>query len=326
MSELLNLVGLSTGVALYAMLLTMVVRATRAPSARETFDPVLLATALLGLVWNLCALPTYELPKVGIVGPFPWLVAIGFSALGFLPAAVVHSILRGSSGLRGVVKRSLVATAYAVSAVALVLQFRAAGAGLTVPSALAMQLLTYTFIALVLPLAAVTRGQPGARRALWIAALAIFAVSALHLSEFHQGDASWPIELLGHHASVPLAFAMLYQDYPFALADLFLKRALALLLLVATSFVAIALFGASSAAFARFVQMDPRQIGALVTVWVATALVYPTLRRGASWFVDVVVLHRPDYRSLRATITRRLQGSESAPEVLCAVCELLAPA
>jgi len=314
MSELLNLVGLSTGVALYAMLLTMVVRAARAPSAREAFDPVLLATALLGLLWNLCALPAYELPKVGIIGPFPWLVAIGFGALGFLPAVVVHSILRGRpGGIQGVLNRSLVSAAYAVSTIALVLQFRAAADGRTVPSALAMQLLTYTFIALVLPLATVTRGQPGARRALWIAALAIFAVSALHLSEFHQGDASWPIELLGHHASVPLAFAMLYQDYPFALADLFLKRALALLLLVATSFVAIALFGASSAAFARLVQMDPRQIGALVTVWVATALVYPTLRRGASWFVDVVVLHRPDYRSLRATITRRLQGSEDPP-------------
>jgi len=327
MSELLNLVGLSTGVALYAMLLTMVVRATRASSARETFDPVLLATALLGLIWNLCALPGYELPKVGITGPFPWLVAIGFSALGFLPAAVVHSILRGRpGGIQGTLKRSLVTAAYAVSTIALVLQFRAAADGLTVPSALAMQLLTYTFVALVLPLATVTRGQPGARRALWIAALAIFAVSALHLSEFHQGDASWPIELVGHHASVPLAFAMLYQDYPFALADLFLKRALTLLLLVATSFVAIALFGASSPAFARFVQIDPRQIGALVTLWVATALLYPTLRRGASWFVDVVVLHRPDYRSLRAEITRRVQASESTPEVLSAVCGLLAPA
>ena len=327
MSELLNLVGLSTGVALYAMLLTMVIRATRVRSAYETFDPVLLATALLGLVWNLCALPAYELPKVGIVGPFPWLVAIGFSALGYLPAAVVHSILRdGPSGIRGSVKRSLATAAYAVSTIALVLQFRAAAGGATIPSALAMRLLTYTFIALVLPLAFVTRGQPGARRALWIAALAIFAVSALHLSEFHQGEASWPIELLGHHASVPLAFAMLYQDYPFALADLFLKRALALLLLVATSFVAIALFSVSSAAFARFVQMDPRQIGALVTVWVATALVYPTLRRGAFWFVDVVVLHRPDYRSLRAMITRRLQSSESTSEVLSDVCELLAPA
>src|ERR1700681_1700474 len=116
MRELLNLLGLSNGAAPYAMLLTMVIRATRAPSAHETFDPVLLATALLGLVWNLCALPAYELPKVGIIGPFPWLVAIGFSALGFLPAAVVHSILReGPSGIRGSVKRSLATAAYAVS-------------------------------------------------------------------------------------------------------------------------------------------------------------------------------------------------------------------
>jgi two-component system LytT family sensor kinase len=327
MSELLNLVGLSTGVALYAMLLTMVVRATRAPSGHEPFDLVLLSTALLGLVWNLFALPAYELPKVGIVGPFPWLVAIGFSALGFLPAVVVHSILRqGPSGIPGLIKRLLAATAYAVSSIALVLQFQAAADGSVVPSQPAMQLLTYTFIALVLPLAAVTRGQPGARRALWIAALAIFAVSALHLSQLHQGEASWPIELLGHHASVPLAFAMLYQDYPFALADLFLKRALALLLLVATSLVAIALFGVSSVAFARFVQMDPRQIGALITVWIATALVYPTLRRGAFWFVDAVILHRPDYRSLRSTISRRLQTCESIPDVLSDVCALLAPA
>jgi len=28
------------------------------------------------------------------------------------------------------------------------------------------------------------------------------------------------VELLGHHASLPLALAILYQDYPFALADL----------------------------------------------------------------------------------------------------------
>ena len=28
-------------------------------------------------------------------GPFPFLTAIGFCALGFLPAVVVHSVLRG---------------------------------------------------------------------------------------------------------------------------------------------------------------------------------------------------------------------------------------
>jgi two-component system, LytTR family, sensor kinase len=326
MSELLNLIGLSTGVALYAMLLTMVVRANRASSARR-FDPVLLSTALLGLVWNLCALPAYELPKVGVAGPFPWLVAVGFSALGFLPAAVVHSVLRqGPTGIQGAVRRLLATTAYSVSAAAFLLQFQAAGSGSTVPSPLAMQVLTYTFVALVFPLAVVTRGQHGSRRALWIAALATFAVSALHLSQSHRGEASWPIELLGHHASVPLAFAMLYQDYPFALADLFLKRALALMLLVATSFVVIALFATSSAAFARFVQMDPRQIGALVTVWIGTALVYPTLRRGSFWFVDVVVLHRSNYRSLRASVVARLQASESTSDVMSGVCELLATA
>ena len=327
MSELLNLVGLSTGVALYAMLLVMVVRATRAPSGRQVLDPVLLATALLGLVWNLCALPAYELPQVGILGPFPWLVAVGFSALGFLPAAVVHSILReGPHGIRGSLRRSLATIAYGVSAAALLLQFRAAAEGATVPSVLAMQLLTYSFVALVVPLAAVTRGQPGARRALWVAALAIFAVSALHLSQFHQGESSWPVELLGHHASVPLAFAMLYQDYPFALADLFLKRALALLILVATSFVAIAAFGALSAAFEHFVQTDPRQVGVLVTLWIATALLYPALRRATAWFVDAVVLRRPDYPSLRASIARQVQDSESIPAVLADVCAALTPA
>ena len=93
--ELLNLVGLSTGVVLYAMLLAMVVRAGRTPGLTSRFDPLLLLTSLLGLVWNLCALPAYELPKVGIEGPFPYVAAVGFGALGFLPAVVVHSVLRG---------------------------------------------------------------------------------------------------------------------------------------------------------------------------------------------------------------------------------------
>src|SRR6195256_3423010 len=114
-----------------------------------------------------------------------------------------------------------------------------------------MRLLTYTFVALIVPLGGVTRGQPGARRALWAVALATFAVSALHLSQTDQGEPSWPVELVGHHASLPLAFAILYQDYPFALADLFLKRALALLAIVTIAFVAIATFGVGSEAFAQ---------------------------------------------------------------------------
>jgi two-component system LytT family sensor kinase len=327
LGELLNLVGLSIGVVLYAMLLAMVLRAGRARGVHSQFDPLLLATAILGLVWNLCALPAYELPKVGILGPFPLLVALGFSALGFLPAVVVHSVLRGErDGVRGTPKRVLAAIAYAVSAAAAALHLASAFAGSTVPSALGMRLLTYAFVALVVPLAGTTRGQPRARRALWAAALATFAVSALHLSHFHQGDASWPVELVGHHASLPLAFAILYQDYPFALADLFLKRALALLAIVTIAFAAIVEFGVRSPAFAQFVRLDPRQVGILVTLWVATALLYPALAKATAWFVDAIILKRPDYRSLKTSLTRRIQSHEDVPALMTDVCGALAPA
>ncbi len=324
--ELLNLVGLSAGVVLYAMLLVMVVRAGPTSGARSRFDPLLLVTSVLGLIWNLCALPLYELPKVGIEGPFPYLAALGFGALGLLPAVVVHSVLRGDRhGVRGPLKRALAAVAYAASAVAVVLHFREASTGGPVPAVLGMRLLTYTFIALVVPLAAVTRRQPGARRALWAAALATFAVSALHLSQLHPGDTSWPVELVGHHASLPLAFAILYQDYPFALADLFLKRALSALAVVGLVFGGIAILGMRSVVFAQFVHL-PQEVSVLVTLWVATVLVFPRVRRGILWFVDAMVLGRPDYRLVQATIARTVQTQHDVSHVLADLCTLLAPA
>ena len=192
-----------------------------------------------------------------------------------------------------------------------------------VPAPLGMRLLTYTFVALVVPLAAVTRGRPGAGRALWAAALATFAVSALHLSQLHRGDASWPVELVGHHASLPLAFAILYQDYRFALADLFLKRA-----------------AGAARDRRRRVRGDRdvrRPICRLRAVRPGrsetddrpghacgspTALVYPVLRRVTAWFVDTIVLHRPDYPSLRAAIARASQSSDDVPDAaLAMVCD-----
>ncbi|HEX3644717.1 MAG TPA: histidine kinase [Vicinamibacterales bacterium] len=327
MSELLNLVGLSTGVVLYTMLLAMVVRAGRATGASR-FDPLLLATAVLGLIWNLCALPAYELPKIGIVGPFTSLIAAGYSALGFLPAVVVHSVLRGErdrSSVLGWPKRIVVYAAYVVSAAAAALHAYAAWTGEPLPSPFGMRLLTYAFIALVIPLAAVTRRQPGARRALWAAALSIFAVSALHLSQLHQGDASsWPVELLGHHASLPLAFAILYQDFPFALADLFLKRALTLVALVGAALLGVAAIGAIHSP--ELPLRDPRDVGLLVTLWVVTALLYPRIRDLIGWFVDTVLLDRPDYATLRADIGRGVQRHQDISAMLDEVCAQLAPA
>jgi two-component system LytT family sensor kinase len=324
MSALLNFVGLSTGVVLYAVLMAMVVRAGQA--GRNQLDPLILAAAALGLAWNLCALPIYALPLIGIDGPVPALAAIGFGALGFLPAVVVHSVLRGESGRLRQTRRLIAALAYAISGVAAILHFTSAWSGEAVPSAVGMRLLTYTFVALVLPLAAITRGQPGARRTLWVAALAAFTVSALHLTELHRHDASWPIELVGHHASLPLALAILYQDYPFAFADLFLKRVLALLAVVAIVFTTIVLFGSYSATFAAFLRVSPREVGLLVTLWIGTSLLYPLIRKATAWFVDTIVLRRADYTTLRTDITRHIQSQQDVPSLLSDVCVKLQPA
>ena len=104
------------------------------------------------------------------------------------------------------------------------------------PDSVALLLLTFVLIALAPVLLLTTRRQPNGRRAMWMTALAVFAISALHVTNFHGPRESWVTELLGHHSSIPLAFAILYQDYRFALADLFLKHALTLVLVVAVVF------------------------------------------------------------------------------------------
>ena len=171
--------------------------------AQESGRP-LFAAALLGLYWNIGALVVYGVRDIGLGEPSPLFAASAFTALGFLPAVVVDSALSSSR----VVRRSrhsyaIVFLAYALSAIAGVLQFYAAAATGTSPSALAFRTLTFGFGMLMLALVLETRQQTGWGRAIWAVALAVFAVSALHLSE-HRGAEVWWIELAGHHASLPL--------------------------------------------------------------------------------------------------------------------------
>ena len=97
-------------------------------------------------------------------------------------------------------------------------------------------------------------------------------------------------------------------------------------MLVTIAFVVIATFGVQSLAFDQFLRVDPRQVGALVTLWVATTLAYPAMRHAISWFVDRVILRRPDYRSLRAAAARRVQAHDDIPALLTELCVLLTPA
>ncbi len=348
-ATLFNLIGFTTGATLYAMLLVMVLRHTtrfsraaekNSSSAHATSGVVannlLLATAVLGLLWNVGALATYGVKDFGVGEPFPILVMLSFAALGFLPAVVVHSALR-SSGDGAIAHRTkatirnarwIMIGAYSLSAVAGLMHFHSGLVLHSGPSDAALRALTIGYAVLIFALFIATRRQPGWKRAVWGSALAVFAVSALHLSKHHYGGAeAWPVELLGHHASLPLALAILYQDYRFAFADIFLKRALALLMLVALAFglyifIAAPLIESGGARS----QVEPHVNGVLLGLWVLTALAYPTLRRTAIWFVDAVVLRRADYGEMRAQLARLIGMHEEATTVLDTVCQELSPA
>jgi two-component system, LytTR family, sensor kinase len=333
-ATLVNLLGFITGGVLYGMLLVMVLRAppeTYAfgpdlPGSRPPSDRLPLITAILGLAWNVIACVAYGLPGMGIDKSFPLLVALAFSALGFLPAVVVHSVLRTGAPIprrRGA--GFIIFSAYTLSAVTSVMQLTAAITQKGAPSQSALLALTMGFVVLILTLLVLTRREAGWRRAIWVVALSLFAVSALHLSHHVGQDYPWWTELVGHHASLPLVLAILYQDYRFALADLFLKRALALVLLVALAFglyaiLASHVFRVSPSA----IEGDTRDVGLLLAMWIATALLYPLLRRAVERFVDQLVLRRADYDELRVELARLITMNEDTGTILDLVCDRLA--
>lgn len=299
-AELLNLVGFVTGTALYAMLLALVLRQTAGAGVQGAALPF--ATGVLGLAWNVGELIAYALPRIGLAENSIALWAVSFPALGLLAAVVVHSVARGLPG-------AVVVTtaAYACSLTASVLHARTVLSGDPSGSAFAFVLLTVSYGVLIVVLSLLTRGRPNGPRALWVLALALFAVSASHLGRFHMTGDSWAVELIGHHASIPLAFAILYQEYRFALADIFLKRALTLLSLVAIA------FGGYS--FVSALPPGPFAVSMLLWLWVLTAVLVPWLYRGIVRFVDGAILGRMDYTALRAEISHDLQSADSVDDV-----------
>jgi two-component system, LytTR family, sensor kinase len=318
---LLHIVGYVTGASLYAMLLAMVVR-TRGTGYRLT-----ISTAILGLAWNVGELSAHALDGLGLTVARDWMAAISYAALGFLAAVAVASATRGErdaiTSARLWRPTVLASMGYGVAAVAGGMQLVAAARGWRLPWSAALVLLTTGLVILSPALLLTTRHQPQGRRALWVTALALFAVSALHLGGFHGTSESVAAELLGHHASIPLAFAILYQDYRFAFADLFLKRALTLLALVTVVFVAWSLLSGSALVPTP---LESPAAGILLALWIGTALLVPWLRQQAAAFVDRVLLKRANYSALVDNLAATIQSCGSEEGVLRHVCEMLAPA
>jgi hypothetical protein len=281
-----------------------------------------LLAAVLGLIWNAAALVVFGAHDFGLGELSPWYTALAYSALGFLPAVVVDAATRTPQRRAG--PRPLAIFAYGLSALGGILQ-AVAVVRRDALSANGLLLLTLGYALVILFFAWSARRRRESSRTLTAVALAAFAVSALHLSRHSSANDSWVVELIGHHASLPLVLVILYQDYRFALADLFLKRAFSVLALVAVVVAAYVTL------VAPLIGRDPDELriglpGVLLTVWIATALLYPVLRRATDRFVDRVMLHRVDYRRVRHSIARSLSAASAPNDALDDVCRRLASA
>jgi two-component system, LytTR family, sensor kinase len=323
-AALVNLLGFTVGIALYALLLLMVVRHRR-PRDRESPDFLLLLTAALGLLWNTGELFALFWKDFGATRVAPLLLAVSYSALGFLPSVVVHSAWKSEETENANV-RWLTIAAYALSVFAALLHFHSALAADAAPSDLALRVLTFSSLGLLIGLLIFTFRQKIQNKAIWITALSVFAVSALHLSG-QQEEKSWLVELIAHQSSLPLAFAVLLQDFRFAFADLFLKRALSLLLLASLAFglytvVAVPLLGWHE----THDRNDMQAAVIVLSLWMTTALVYPQLHRFAVWLVDKIILRRASYEKLRGEIARALENREETGAILDEVCRKLSSA
>jgi two-component system LytT family sensor kinase len=323
LTALVHLAGFTTGIVLYAMLAVMTLRHGPNDRTGDSINRIPLAAALLGLLWNVGALAIYAQRDFGIGTPPRAMIALAFASLGFLPAVVVDSATRPITKAS---HRALVIGSYALSTMAAILQGVGASRG-EAPSRPALVTLTGGYAIVLMLVAIATRRRAGWRRNLTTIALAAFAVSALHLSHDTTQSDSPLIALLGHHASLPLVLVILYQDYRFAFADLFLRRALSLVLLVSVA-VALHVWVALplSAVLGRGQDGSLVSTGVQLALWVSTALMYPAIRRGVGQFVDGVILGRLDYRHVRDDVALAIARAETPDEVLRKACAVLEPA
>jgi two-component system, LytTR family, sensor kinase len=335
----LHFAGFLCGLALYGILLGLALRAgtlSRQPASPRTSrwwqcpglggtDPLPVLAGIAGVVWSAGALVVHGAADLGMVPPPIAPAVAAYAALGFLPAAAAHSALRPVASAGAC--RVLVGLAYSVSILAAILQAHAGFTGASLPSPAAMRVLTVGFVALAVPVIAVARRQALWRHALLVVALAVFAVSAVHLVDHRDFTSPFWLQVIGHHAAVPLAVAILLQDYPFAFGDLLLKRMLAL-----GGLVGLALCGVLAVIWSPLFEVvhsdldRPVVLGTLLVLVVAVALAYQQVRAWSSAFVDRVVLRRASPEAVLADVSRLASESEHVDTLVAGAGRLLSTA
>ncbi len=312
-----HLVGYLAGTVIYALLLVTLWQSRHAGHPRGG-----IAIGVLGMVWNLGNLIAAAVASTALGWARPLVDAVAYTALGALPAVAAHSAFRApDTELGRRLRAPATVIAYAVALGLGIAHLRQALLFDYAPSPQGMRVGTLAFGGIAVAVLVATHGQAGWQRALWVVALGLSSLSGLHLARWLKPE-SWTLELLGHHASPLLALAILYQDYPFALADRFLKRALTLLGMTVVVAVSSALlpYVLGDAALRDAAPATGLGLGLLA------ACCYPWLRQGSEWLVDHFVLRRDTHGRVRRELVDAIQSAIGVEPLLDATCARLSRA
>jgi hypothetical protein len=200
---LVNSIGHSVGVLLFAGFLVLVLRDRRP-------NRLAVIAALLALLWNAGSLAVLG-ASAGLRGAAGW-AAFSFSVLSMLPAVLLHLALGRS-------RRSIWICGYILGGAAVLLHLAELVGGGPHLHAVALWMVTIGFGALSLATGFGRRGMPAPMASM---CLFLLAISFLHFGTAHP-VAAWSGELALHHAGIPLALYVLLQDYRFLLLDAFLR-------------------------------------------------------------------------------------------------------
>jgi signal transduction histidine kinase len=197
--QLINWFGHAAGAVIFGLFFGLLWR-DRSPSRNKA----LLATAL-ALLWNLAELAGLALGSVG-----PWLGAMESTAFSLLPCVLFDVVIGGRP-------RWAARAGYSLSAAAALLHLGELVSDSKILHGAGLYLVAAGFGALAIYAAFRTR-----ERALPALAILLLSLSILHFAEDELHTALW-VELLVHHAGIPLAMFVLLQDYRFVFLDALIR-------------------------------------------------------------------------------------------------------
>jgi hypothetical protein len=283
---LANWIGYTAGTVVFGIFLVLVLKDLSGRGFRASWRTV--SAAAMAFVWNAGALANLFIDSF-------LLRVVTTAALSLLPALLLDLLMEGRS-------RRLAAAGYSIGFLSIALH---ALEPLVPGFPLHHRTLQWTALGFA-PLTAAAiiqlrRQRTPARRAAAAMALLLFALSFTHL---HSLDAphAWPVELLVHHAGVPLALWVLMQDYRFLLLDAFL-RFLANILLAAL-FAWLGAVIAAAIGWFDYRTLPPARVVLLGLGVTAALAAFAALRDAVQRLLTRLVFRRGDAEALLEGIRR----------------------